>query len=135
MFKRLKFLLTVGIAVFLFLTVEVPGIYGAVLKTLWREVNAVYVVPAPKAFPTELGYVITNFGPGNLKFLEEVDVVVDKEGRVQGIQIIYTPPDGYRRQVYLAGNRTLIVKEARPGSLKKRVLFKVVTSEELLPAP
>ncbi|WP_297058335.1 hypothetical protein [Thermosulfurimonas sp.] len=104
---------------------------AAVLSTRAKEVYAVYIVPAPKAFPTELGYVITNFGPGNINFLERVDVVVDKEGRVQGIQLVYTPPDGFKRHVFLAGRRTLIVQEARPGSLKKRVLFRVITTEEL----
>ncbi|MBX6423533.1 hypothetical protein [Thermosulfurimonas sp. F29] len=102
-----------------------------VLSTTEKEVYAVYLVPAPRAFPTELGYVITSFGPGNINFLERVDVVVDREGRLQGIQLVYTPPDGFRRHVFLAGKRSLIVQEARPGSLKKKVLFRVITSDEL----
>ncbi len=96
-----------------------------------KEVYAVYLVPAPKTFPTELGYVVTNFGPGNINFLERVDVVVDREGRIQGFRLVYTPPDGFRRQVFLAGNRSLIIQEARPGSLKKKILFRVITTEEI----
>ncbi len=102
-----------------------------VISTVEKEVYAVYIVPAPKAFPTELGYVITSFGPGNINFLERIDLVVDREGRVQGLQVVYTPPDGFRRHVFLAGKRSLVVQEARPGSLKKRILFRVITTEEL----
>ena len=124
--KRL-FLLTIFLGILFF---GAPA-RAAVLSTHSKEVYAVYIVPAPKAFPTELGYVITNFGPGNINFLERVDVVVDKEGRVQGLQLVYTPPDGFKRYVFLAGKRSLVVQEARPGSLKKRVLFRVITTEEL----
>jgi len=102
-----------------------------VLHTVEKEVYAVYIVPAPRGFPTELGYVMTNFGPGNINFLERVDVVVDREGRVQGLQVVYTPPDGFRRHVFLSGPRSLVVEEARPGSLKKRILFRVITTDEL----
>ncbi|HIE32805.1 MAG TPA: hypothetical protein EYP81_01980 [Thermodesulfobacteriaceae bacterium] len=102
-----------------------------VLSVEEKEIYALYIVPASETFPTELGYIITNFGPGNIKFLDRIDIIVDREGRVQGLKIVYTPPDGFKRHVFLAGNRSLVVQEARPGSLKKKILFRVVTSDEI----
>ncbi|RUM89887.1 MAG: hypothetical protein DSZ24_00155 [Thermodesulfatator sp.] len=102
-----------------------------VLRQVEKEVYAVYIIPAPVGFPTELGYVMTNFGPGNVNFLERVDLVVDREGRVQGIQVVYTPPDGFRRHVFLRGPRSLVIEEPQPGSHKKRIFLRVITTEEL----
>jgi len=123
-----KFLFTMALVVLL---VSFSPVKAEVLRVIEREVYAVYIVPSPGSFPTELGYVTTNFGPGNINFLERVDLVVDREGRIQGIQLVYTPPDGFRRHVFLAGNRNLVVKEARETSLRKRVIFRVITTEEL----
>ena len=121
----------VGLFVLLGLLLIAAPAGAEVLHAEEKEVYAVYIVPAPKAFPTELGYVITSFGPGNINFLERIDLLVDREGRVQGLQVVYTPPDGFRRHVFLAGNRSLIIQEARPESLKKRILLRVITTEEL----
>ncbi len=123
--KKSLFLLVV------FLTLSFGGISrGEVLYVEEKELYAAYFL-VDKRPPTTLGYVFTDFGPGNINFLERVDIVLDKEGRVTGVLLVYTPPDGFRRQVFLPDPRGWVFQEVRPQAKGKKVLIRTVTSTEL----
>ncbi len=101
-----------------------------VLSTFQKELYAVYIF-AEERPPTTLGFVFTNFGPGNIKFLERLDIVLDKEGRVAGILVVYTPSDGFRRHVFFSKVSGWMLQEKRENSLGKVVTIRVITSDEL----
>lgn len=75
--------------------------------------------------------LISQFGPGNLRFLERVDIVLDKGGAVEGVMVVYTPTDGFRRRVFLRGVEGWMLKEARGGQFGWEVLIRVVTTDEI----
>ena len=95
-----------------------------------RLYSAYFFVTHPPQ-PTDLQYYMVNFGPGNIKFLKQVDIVLDNEGRVQGVQLIYTLPDGFRRKTFLRGVSGWTFKRARKNSISNSVLIRVVTTDEL----
>lgn len=76
--------------------------------------------------------VVTSFGPGNIKSLEGMDVVVDQEGRILGVCLVYRLADGFLRRAFLEGAKGWLLKEPKEGSLQKEVTLRVVTVEELL---
>ena len=76
-------------------------------------------------------YVMTSFSSGNIKFLDTVDIVLDRQGQVVGVRLVYTPGDGFRRDVFLRGVKGWLFKRAKLGALYKEVKVRVVTSDEL----
>ncbi|MCD6213753.1 MAG: hypothetical protein J7J46_02095 [Candidatus Desulfofervidus sp.] len=77
-------------------------------------------------------YVMTDFGPGNIRFLERIDIVIDNEMRVNGIRIFYTTGDGIKRQVYLHQIKGWILESPpSPKSVSKKVLIQTITTDEL----
>lgn len=102
---------------------------GEVLSSMRLKVNEV-VFFIPKGESTYPG-LISQFGPGNLRFLERVDIVLDKEGAVEGVMVVYTPADGFRRRVFLRGVEGWMMKEARGGQFGWDVLIRVVTTDEI----
>ncbi len=101
-----------------------------VLSVEEKELYAAYFF-VDKRPPTTLGYIFTDFGPGNINFLERVDIVLDEEGRVAGILIVYTPTDGFRRHVFLPHPYGWVFQEVRPNARGKKILIRTVTSSEL----
>ncbi len=101
-----------------------------VLSVEEKELYAAYFF-VNKAPPTTLGYIFTDFGPGNINFLERVDIVLDEESRLAGVLIVYTPTDGFRRHVFLPRPNGWMFQEVRPNAKGKRVLIRVVTTKEL----
>ena len=81
--------------------------------------------------PTNIEYFMKDFGPGNIKFLKQIDIVVDDEGRLVGVQLIYTLPDGFRRKTFFRNVRGWTFKLAKRRGISKKVLIRVVTSDEL----
>lgn len=84
-----------------------------------------------KGIPTQPQYVITDFGPSNINFLEAVDVVIDHEGAVEGVQLIYTPRDGFRREVFLCGIGGWMFKRPKGQVIQREITVRVITIEEL----
>lgn len=76
--------------------------------------------------------VVTHFGPGNIRFLEGMDVVVDREGEVQGVCLVYRLGDDFLRRACLNGVKGWLIREPRRGSLMKEVTLRVVTVEDAL---
>ncbi len=108
-----------------------PQVVSAeVLRTEEKELYAAYFFVENRP-PTTLGYIFTNFGPGNINFLERVDIVLDNEGRLAGVLLVYTPADGFRRHVFLADCSGWMFEEKREGSIGKKVIIRVVTTHEL----
>jgi len=103
---------------------------AAVISIEQRELYAVYFF-SPEFSSTSLPYVLTKFGPGNINFLERIDIVLDQEGRVAGVELVYTPPDGLRRHVFLRNVSGWMFEEVRPGAKGKRVTIRLITSEDL----
>ncbi len=95
-----------------------------------KELYAAYFF-VNQAPPTTLGYILTNFGPGNINFLERIDIVLDEERRVAGVLLVYTPPDGFRRHVFLPHPKGWMFQEVRPGAKGKKIFIRVVTTDEL----
>jgi len=82
-------------------------------------------------WPTQPQYVMTSFSSGNIKFLDVVDIVLDRQGQVVGVRLVYTPGDGFQRDVFLRGVRGWLFKRPTLGSLYKEVKVRVVTTDEL----
>ncbi|OAG27638.1 hypothetical protein [Thermodesulfatator autotrophicus] len=101
-----------------------------VLSQQEKNLYAAYFF-APERPPTTLGYVFTNFGPGNINFLERVDIVLDRDGKVAGVLLVYTPTDGFKRHVFLRDITGWMFQEVRPNARGKRVLIRIITSDEL----
>ncbi len=86
-----------------------------------------------RKFPTQTGYVMTDFGPGNIKFLERIDIVVDKDQTVNGILIVYKTPDGIQRKVFLRNVQGWTFEfPPSPNAVSKDVLIRVVNPEMLI---
>ncbi|NPA49570.1 MAG: hypothetical protein GXO20_06265 [Thermodesulfobacteria bacterium] len=125
--KRFAFVLVlVAIVWFTF----AKALRAEVLSTEEKELYAAYFFVEKKP-PTTLGYIFTDFGPGNINFLERIDIVLDKEGRVTGVLIVYTPTDGFRRQVFLPRPHGWVFQEVRPNAKGKKIVIRTVTSSEL----
>jgi len=108
-----------------------PALSSAkVLRSYQKELYAAYIF-AEERPPTTLGFVFTNFGPGNIKFLERIDIVLDDEGKVAGVLVVYTPSDGFRRHVFFSKVSGWMFQEKRKNSVGKVVKIRVVTSDEL----
>ncbi len=119
------------LGIILFLLFFLPGLAcGAVLSQEEKVLYAAYFF-APNRPPTTLGYVYTDFGPGNINFLERIDIVLDRDGRVQGVSLIYTPTDGFRRHVFLKDITSFLLQETRPNVPGKKVLIRTVTTDEI----
>ncbi len=103
---------------------------AAVISIEQRDLYAVYFL-GPEFSGTSLPYVLTKFGPGNINLLERIDIVLDQEGRVAGIELVYTPPNGLRRHVFLRNVSGWVFEEVRPGAKGKRVTIRLITSEDL----
>jgi hypothetical protein len=77
-------------------------------------------------------YIMTDFGPGNISFLERIDIVVDSSMEVNGICIVYTTGDGIKRQIYF--NRAygwILEAPPTPKAIFKEVLIRTITPDEL----
>ncbi len=120
----------IGAFIFAFFLLWPHVLPAEVLKVEEKELYAAYFF-AEKRPPTTLGYIFTNFGPGNINFLERVDIVLDNEGRVAGVLLVYTPADGFRRHVFLADCSGWMFEEKREGSIGKKVIIRIVTTHEL----
>ncbi len=95
-----------------------------------KDLYAVQVL-LPKEQKLSLPYILTDFGPGNIHFLERVDIVLDQEGRIGGLNLVYTTADGFRRHVFLRDILGWSFCEIKPGSKGKRVTIRVITSQDL----
>lgn len=102
---------------------------GEVISSVRLKVSEV-VFFMPKGEGTYPG-LISQFGPGNLRFLERVDIVLNKEDAVEGVMVVYTPADGFRRRVFLRGVEGWMIKEARGGQFGWEVVIRVVTADEI----
>ncbi|GEM_PF-1299290 len=118
----------IGVKVFfaLFLGATCKG--EVISSTRLKVTEVVFFMPK---LETSYPGLISQFGPANLRFLERVDIVVDKEGAVEGLMVVYTPSDGFRRRVFLKGIEGWMIKEARGGQFGWDVLIRVVTTDEI----
>ncbi len=124
-FRRL--ILLMGIVVF-FLTVKEGE--GRVLSAKTVRVAELHVF-LRQLPPTAPKYVMTDFTPGNIKFLQRMDIVLDGDGEVEGVVLVYTPGDGFRRSVFLKGVKGWSFKSPNLGSLYKDIMIRVITADEL----
>ncbi len=86
-----------------------------------------------RGFPTSSKYIMTDFGPGNIRLLERIDIVLDDFSRIDGIQIVYKTPDGIKRQVFLHHVKGWVLeKTPSPNAVSKEVLIRIVTPESLI---
>ncbi len=106
-----------------------PRLPAEVLSVEQKDLYAVYLL-CPEPHPS-LPAIITNFGPGNINLLERLDIVLDQEGRVAGIGVVYTTADGFRRHVFCRDIKGWVFQEIRPGSKGKRITIRVITTQEL----
>ncbi|AEH44129.1 hypothetical protein Thein_0244 [Thermodesulfatator indicus DSM 15286] len=115
---------------FLFFLFWASVAQAIVISQQEKELYAAYFF-APERPPTTLGYIFTNFGPGSINYLERVDIVLDRDGKVAGVFLVYTPTDGFRRHVFLKDITGWMFQEVRPNAKGKRVIIRVITSDEL----
>lgn len=120
--------LILGLIASLFLFSPCPA---KVISRIRVNLYSVYFYMEKQLPPTSADYVMTNFGPGNIKFLETVDIVLDKEGRVAGVQFIYKLPDGYRRKTFLSNVMGWTFKRAKRRGTSKIITLRLVTTDEL----
>jgi len=105
--------------------------HAEVIKSRRIRVAEVHLL-FPDGSPTEAPFVMTDFGPSNINFLEAVDIVVDKRGDLQGVRLIYTPGDGFRRDVYLHQVQGWILRQPRGRAISKEITVRIVTVDELI---
>ncbi len=119
------------IAIIIFTLFAGSVVYGRVISRIKVDLYSVYFYTKYKLSPTSIDYVITNFGPGNIRFLKSVDIVLDNEGRVAGVQFIYQLPDGFKRKTFLTNIIGWTFKKAKRRGISKKIVLRLVTTEEL----
>ncbi len=102
-----------------------------VISKIRVDLYSVYFYMERQLPPTSADYVMTNFGPGNIKFLEMIDIVLDKDGKVAGVQFIYKLPDGYKRKTFLSNIMGWTFKKAKRRGISKKITLRLVTTDEL----
>lgn len=118
--KRFIFLCTI-----LFSSVCPPG-FAEVLLEQKIKVSEVQI------FSTESSpQVLLSFAPGNLHFLDGVDLIVDKEKRVVGVNLYYRLGDGFLRSAFVPGFKGWMIKYPKDGAFYKEIRLRVITPDEL----
>ncbi len=113
--------------VFLALLLSAVPVCAEVLSSQRVQVCEVRIyLSQPELYPQ----VVTHFGPGNMRFLERLDMVVNKQGEIIGICLLYRLGDGFWRTTFLRKVRGWMIRYPRDGSLSKEVTIRVVTLEE-----
>ncbi|MCD6320561.1 MAG: hypothetical protein J7M03_07785, partial [Candidatus Desulfofervidaceae bacterium] len=103
-----------------------------VIAQTYQKLYGAHFWLSKENLPTESEYVMTDFGPGNIRFLERIDIVVDRYMTVNGIRVVYTSADGIRREVYLNRVRGWVLEfPPNPQALFKKVLIRIIPSDEL----
>ncbi len=125
----LKRLFTAGMVSVIIFSISLA--HAEVIKSKRIRVAEVHIL-FPSGSPTEAPFVMTDFGPSNINFLEAVDIVVDKRGDLQGVRLIYTPGDGFRRDVYLHQVQGWILRQPRGRAISKEITVRIVTVDELI---
>jgi len=75
--------------------------------------------------------VLLSFVPGNIHFLDEIELVVDNERRVIGVNLYYRLGDGFRRKVFIQDFNGWMIKYPKDGFLFKEITVRVLTPDEL----
>jgi len=105
-----------------------------VLSQVYQKLYGAHFWLSERSLPTQSKYVMTEFGPGNIRFLERIDIVVDDYMTINGIRVVYTSADRIRREVYLNHIKGWVLESPpSPRALFKRVLIRVITVDELVP--
>ncbi len=125
MLKRIIFLTVIMV------WLMASSVQATILSVKKQKVYGAHFFLGHKLLPTQISYIMTDFGPGNIKFLEAIDIVVDLYHQFQGISITYTPPDGYRRQIYLYRPRGWVLEAPTPKAVFKEITIRVITPDEL----
>ncbi len=123
--KMLVGIWIMGLVLFFFC----PRLPAEVLSVEQKDLYAVYLI-GPQETPS-LAQIITNFGPGNIHLLDRIDIVLDQEGRVAGLGVVYTTADGFKRHVFFPEIKGWVFQEIRPGAQGKRITIRVITTQEL----
>jgi hypothetical protein len=103
---------------------------GEVLSIVQKKIYGAHFFFNQK-LPTETDFILTEFGPGNIRFLKCVDIAVDKEYKIQGVQITYTTADGIKRKAFLRNLKGWMFESPRPGAVFKIITIRVITADEL----
>ncbi len=87
----------------------------------------------PQAGVKTTQLVFSTSGGIGLKNLERIDVVVDREERVQGIRLVYRVGTTVLRSIYIKNIRAFVLEKASTqiGARKDAVHIRVVTVDEL----
>lgn len=114
------------------LTLDIKKTQAQVLSQRYQKLYGAHFWLNEKNLPTQSKYVMTDFGPGNIRFLERIDIVVDNYLTINGIRVVYTTADGIRREVYLNHVKGWVLESPpTPQALFKKVLIRIITSDEL----
>jgi len=109
----------------LFSSVSPPG-FAEVLLEQKIKISEVQI------FSTEnYPQVLLSFAPGNIHFLDGIDLVVDTEKKVIGVNLHYRLGDGFRRSAFVQGFKGWMIKYPKDGTLFKEITVRVLTPDEL----
>ena len=75
--------------------------------------------------------VLLLFASGNIHFLDGIDLVVDNEKKVIGVNLHYRLGDGFRRSAFIQGFKGWMIKYPKDGTLFKEITVRVLTPDEL----
>ncbi len=108
--------------------------YGMVLNEERINVRKVTVIIADNLrLPniTDGKIVFTDIGQNRIRNLRRIDIVVDREGRTTGVRLVYEDDISGLKSLYLHRIRALLIEEAKKPIMKRGVLIRTITADEL----
>ncbi len=76
--------------------------------------------------------VFSEIGGRTIKSLRNLDIFVDKEGKLQGIRIIYDDSVTGLKSIYIPHPKTIIFEKPARETEKNRVKLRVLTTDEII---
>jgi hypothetical protein len=76
--------------------------------------------------------VFSEIGGRTIKSLRRLDILVDKEGRLQGVRIIYDDSVSGLKSIYIPHPKTIVFEKPVRETDKNLVRLRVLTSDEII---
>ncbi len=74
--------------------------------------------------------VFTERGFNRIGGLRVIDIVVDREGRTEGVRLLYEDKTGLK-SLYLRKIKALLIEEHKKGPVRKGLTIRTITADEL----